>query len=147
MARTPEYKAWQAMIDRCDNKNNQRYERYGGRGIRVCDRWSSSFAAFFEDLGPRPSKDHSLDRIDNDGDYEPGNCRWATRETQIRNTSRNIYVDHDGKRMTLADWSRETGINFFTLRGRILKGWSTKDALETPPGGRRPSDAADQETN
>lgn len=83
--RTSEYCIWKGMRQRCDNPNNDDYKNYGGRGITVCDRWSESFEAFLADMGRRPSPQHSIDRIDNDGDYEPGNCRWATPIEQRRN--------------------------------------------------------------
>jgi hypothetical protein len=84
-SKSPEYKAWCQMRERCSNSSLDRWDHYGGRGIRVCDRWMNNFPAFFADLGPRPTPEHSLDRIDNDGNYEPGNCRWATRSEQQRN--------------------------------------------------------------
>lgn len=82
---TPEWRAWNAMLQRCTKPSHEKYPNYGGRGIRICDRWAESFENFLKDMGMRPSARHSLDRIDNDGDYEPGNCRWATAEQQNRN--------------------------------------------------------------
>lgn len=82
MFRTPEYKAWAAMIQRCSNPKDNRYYTHGGRGIKVCDEWLNSFENFYEDMGDRPSDKHSLDRIDNDGNYEPTNCKWSTQSEQ-----------------------------------------------------------------
>lgn len=104
MSQTPEWNTWSVMRERCRNPNNAKYHRYGGRGITVCERWDNSFEDFLADMGPKPSKDHSIDRIDNDGNYEPSNCRWATRKTQGRNTSKNLWITIDGVRLCLEDW-------------------------------------------
>lgn len=84
LSKSPEYRAWLGIKQRCYNKNNRRYRDYGGRGIQICDSWMR-FEQFISDMGPRPSKDHSIDRIDNNGNYTPGNCQWATRSQQQRN--------------------------------------------------------------
>lgn len=132
---TPMYNAWCMMRERCSSPNNCQYQHYGGRGISVCERWGS-FAAFVEDMGPRP-KGHSIDRIDNDGDYEPGNCRWSTSKEQANNRRSNRCVVFKGKRKTLAQWGDETGINWGTIRTRIDLGWTPHKALTTPVRGSR----------
>lgn len=86
MTNTPEYRAWKDLKKRCNNKNIPCFHRYGGRGISVCEEWASSFMAFYDHIGPRPGKNYSVDRIDNDGNYEPGNVRWATRKEQVENS-------------------------------------------------------------
>jgi hypothetical protein len=94
MTRTPEYQAWSGMITRCENAKRDDYPLYGGRGIKVCDRWRTSFENFYTDMGPRPSKKHSLDRYpDKNGDYAPNNCRWATREQQARNKRSTVLTE------------------------------------------------------
>lgn len=131
---TPEYRSWSHMIGRCENENDAKYPDYGARGITVCRRWRESFEAFFEDMGPRPSIKHTLDRIDNDGNYEPGNCRWATKRQQGRNTRRNRMLTFDGETMCLADWAERTGIPRSVLQIRLRDGWSIQRALTTPKG-------------
>lgn len=129
---TPEYDAWTSLIARCFNTNNPAYQRYGARGIAVCDKWKESFSAFFADMGPRPSPRHSIDRIDNDGHYEPGNCRWATKRQQSRNTSRNQLLTYNGKTMCITDWAIELGLSPNAIRGRLATGWTIDEALTTP---------------
>ncbi len=117
-AQGPEYNIWSAMKDRCFNKSNRFWPHYGGRGIAVCQRWLK-FTNFIEDMGRRPTPKHTLDRIDNDADYGPENCRWTTRDIQARNRTNNVLIKHDGKEQCLMDWSIETGIAYETLRTRI----------------------------
>jgi hypothetical protein len=128
---TPEYAAWTGMIARCFNKNNKSYPRYGGRGISMCDRWREDFVAFLTDMGVRPSG-CSIERINNDGNYEPGNCRWATKREQANNRRSSRFIEFEARRKTLAEWARETGINVPTLHARLAGGWALKDALTTP---------------
>lgn len=119
---SPEYLAWDNMIGRCHRKSVRAYYRYGGRGIVVCDSWRQSFEAFYAYIGDRPSNKHSLDRIDNDGNYEPGNVRWATRSVQDRNKSSNVQLEFNGKTMVASDWAEELGIKPHTLTNRIKSG-------------------------
>lgn len=107
---TPEYFRWLALKSRCTNPNNPRYADYGGRGITVCQRWMDSFEAFIEDVGERPSTEHSIDRIDNDKGYEVTNVRWATKQEQANNRRTNVEVTYNGETKTLAAWAREVGI-------------------------------------
>jgi len=129
---TPEYRSWAKLKGRCLNPNDKSYERYGGRGIAVCDRWVNSFENFFADMGPRPSPKHSLDRINNDGDYTPENCRWATAIEQVRNSSHMRWITYKGETLCLKDWAERIGISKSALIRRFKEGCSTKEALETP---------------
>jgi hypothetical protein len=132
MHATPEYRAWQHMKDRCYNPKSRRYNRYGARGIRVCDQWRESFETFYADMGPRPPDDRSIERIDNDGNYEPGNCCWATRADQNRNRSDNIILEYGGLKMTATEWAKKLGLNNRTFFLRLEAGWSAKDAITRP---------------
>lgn len=107
--RTSEHGVWQAMITRCENPNVQGFENYGGRGIRVCDRWRNDFAAFLADMGRRPSPTHSIDRIDVNGNYEPSNCRWATKKEQARNKRNNRLITINGETRCVAEWAERLG--------------------------------------
>lgn len=128
--RPPEYYVWAGMKNRCLSDRNPSYSRYGGRGISVCDRWLR-FDHFLTDMGPRPPGT-SIDRIDNDGNYEPGNCRWATRVEQNNNTSSTVKLYHDGITDCVLGWSRRLGIAAKTLHRRIELGWPVVDVLAIP---------------
>lgn len=132
MNKTPEHRAWVHMKQRCMNPNKREYPHYGGRGIRVCDRWLNSFLAFLADVGPRPSEKHSLDRIDVNGHYEPGNVRWATHQEQIENTRVVRLVTINGKTQSISSWEREMGLSKGQVRAREASGWSLEDAILMP---------------
>lgn len=121
--RSDMYGIWQNMIQRCHNPKNSRYARYGGRGIYVCDHWRASFQAFLEDMGPRPSLQHSVDRIDNDRGYEPGNCRWATPKTQQSTAARSIrLIEVDGEIMALNELAASLGLTRGAILYRLARG-------------------------
>ena len=127
---TPEHRAWRAMKRRCDNPHCSQYADYGGRGIRVCERWSRSYPAFLADMGRKPSPHHSLDRIRVNGDYEPGNVRWATREQQISNTRRPLIVlTVNGETLPVAEWAARSGIAATLIYERLRKGWTPEAAV------------------
>ena len=116
------YTAWDGMIQRCTNPRHGKFARYGGRGITVCERWRSSFEAFLADMGECPAG-LTLDRRDNDGNYEPGNCRWATRKVQQNNRSACHYITHNGETLSVTDWAERLGLVTATILERIAKGW------------------------
>lgn len=128
------------MKQRCELPTNRSYPRYGGRGIRVCEEWLNSFAAFLRDVGPKPGLRYQIERIDNDGDYEPGNVRWATVGEQARNRHNNVTLTYEGWTMALIDWARERGIAVPTIYWRYHKGWSPARVLAvgSPSLVRRP---------
>ena len=106
--KTAEYRAWKAMKKRCYNLKYEHYQDYGGRGITVCDRWLESYDNFLQDIGRRPSKKHSLDRYpDINGNYEPSNCRWATKGEQARGKRNNRWLEYNGERMVISDWAKK----------------------------------------
>jgi len=129
MGQTVEYSAWIGLRDRCNNPKNSKWIGYGGRGIKVCERWQTSFENFYEDMGPRPSRRHSVGRRDNDGDYDPHNCSWETPEEQRVNTRRNVHVEWNGQRMILADAIRLSGLAPKLVDNRLRRGWSLERAL------------------
>jgi hypothetical protein len=125
--RSPAYVRWSAMLQRCENQNNRAYVNYGGRGIAVCDQWHD-FRAFLADMG-EPPVNSTLDRIDNDRGYEPGNCRWASRKDQQRNRRNNRVITLDGEARCLTDWAEARGLNVSTVRYRLRAGQSPAVAL------------------
>lgn len=128
---TPIHGIWSGMIQRCSPKAAKHcIADYYGRGIRVCERWHT-FEKFLEDMGERPSLNHTLDRIDNDGDYEPSNCRWVTQREQCRNTRRNVMITHKGETLCLTDWSAKLDLCYETMRHRIKRGCSVEEILYT----------------
>lgn len=127
---TRAFRAWAAMMQRCTDKRGVHYDRYGGRGIRVCRRWKK-FVNFLADMG-EPSKGLTLDRRDNNGDYCKANCRWATMKAQARNRSSNHLVTFEGKTQCIAAWADEVGMRFGTLASRLARGWPVWKALTKP---------------
>ena len=130
MARTPTYIVWANMVARCTNSESQSWHNYGGRGITVCERWLT-FSNFLEDMGERP-EGMSLDRRDNSKGYEPGNCRWATREEQANNTRSNLVIEFEGQKKSASEWGRERGIPGYLVAQRIRRGWSAYRAITQP---------------
>lgn len=127
-----EYNSWHGIKGRCLNKNHPSWKNYGGRGVTMCQEWVGSFEAFYKCVGPKPSPKHSIDRIDNDGNYDPGNVRWATKGEQLNNTRRNRRLTFNGKTQTFRVWAIEIGMSEGTLRSRIEAGWTTADTLTIP---------------
>ena len=129
-SRTGLYRVWLSMRRRCENPSDPSFKNYGGRGIKVCDRWNRSFEAFVADMGERPASALTVERIDNDGNYEPGNCKWATRQEQARNQRSNRLIEHDGRVQCLARWAEEFGIGASCLRRRLdVQGLPIAEAL------------------
>lgn len=134
MSHTPLFAVWNTMKQRCSNPNSEKYPRYGGRGITVCEEWRSSFLVFYNwatESGYRP--DLSIDRIDNNGNYEPGNCHWASDSLQANNKSNNLMVAFRGKLFTLSELSKTSGINYGALKARIRRDWTAERAISLLP--------------
>lgn len=132
-----EYRTWHGIMTRCYKQTDKHWPHYGGRGIKMCERWMS-FQNFYEDMGPRPNDKHSIDRINTDGNYEPGNCRWATAKEQGRNRRNNKKITFNGETLCVAEWEQKMGVPRNTISSRIRVGWSTERALTEP----RPKDLA-----
>ena len=124
----PIYNTWSGIKSRCNNDKEPAYPNYGGRGITYCDRWKH-FKNFAEDMYPTYEDGLTIERIDNDGDYSPDNCRWATRKEQGRNASINRMITHDGKTQCLSRWAEESKINRCTISSRLERGWPVGKAL------------------
>ena len=131
MAETSEYTSWQGMKNRCFNPNYHRYSDWGGRGITVCDRWLN-FENFLADMGTKPSPKHSLDRIDNNADYSPKNCKWSTKAEQDNNKRNNHLITIDDVTLTIAQWAEKMGISHQVIYSRLKSGWSEFAAVMTP---------------
>lgn len=133
MSDSSEYEIWSGMIKRCTNPNNKSYARYGGRGVKVCQRWLESFKNFYADMGDRPSSLHTLDRKENGGDYTPDNCRWATQKEQQRNRGNNRRVEYKGELVTIAELAEISGIRYSVLFRRLFKWkWDVDKAITAP---------------
>lgn len=130
--RTPEYTSWKSMRSRCLNPKDPAYNRYGGRGIKVHPQWINSFETFLSDMGEKPTPKHTLDRIKNNSDYTPENCRWATYSQQARNTRSNNLITFGGKTQCLKGWSEEVGLKPDTIWRRLKRGWTIEKSLTEP---------------
>lgn len=132
MHNTSEYRIWQQAKERCHNPKKTSYARYGGRGIFMVPEWRADFQRFFRDMGPRPSTEHTLERVDNDGPYAPWNCVWATKETQYRNRRQNVWLEFGGETLCQKDWCRRYNLDEATFAARLKRGWTLERALTTP---------------
>ncbi len=135
---SPEYNTWVHMIQRCHNPNNKDYKNYGGRGIEVCEMWRESFEAFLLMVGKRPTLKHTIERIDTNRNYEPGNVRWATRFEQNQNMRSNVQLTIEGEIKTVSEWSRDPRctVSMFTIYKRLDRGWDAAKAVMTPSKGK-----------
>jgi hypothetical protein len=133
-SRHSEYLSWGAMKSRVLNPNDHAYPRYGGRGIGICEEWQSSFEAFLRDMGAKPGPGYSLERRDNNGDYCPANCCWATVPEQLDNRRITVTLEHDGVVKPLAEWARISGVSRNRLAARLRAGWPVDRALSAPRG-------------
>jgi hypothetical protein len=133
MTKNPTHRTWCGIKTRCYNERESCYPYYGGRGIRVCDRWLNSFENFLADMGDKPSAKHSIERKDVNGHYEPNNCCWATQEEQANNKTDTKRFLYQGRNQSLPQWAREYGIKPATLKQRMRRGWLLEDALTVNP--------------
>jgi len=129
--KTPEYTTWKEMKRRCYNPQFRWYHLYGGRGITICDRWRTSFVNFLADMGPRPFPEATVERVDNDGNYAPENCRWASRLEQGQNTRKVRLLTHNGKTLSIRGWARELGIRHCIILWRLKHKWPIEKVLSS----------------
>lgn len=135
LTHTPEYRIWAGIKTRCLNPHTPSYDNYGGRGITMCDRWLNSFECFLADMGPRPNRKFTVERIDNDLGYSPDSCRWATYTEQANNKRGNHLLTFQGETLTISQWAQKFDIPYSALASRVIKlGWTTEKALTTPYG-------------
>jgi hypothetical protein len=141
---TPTYRSWSSMVTRCEDPTHVAYHNYGGRGV-VIHPELRDFVRFLAFLGERPSLRHSIDRYPNqNGNYEPGNVRWATVEEQANNKRTNRFIEHNGQKKTISQWARESCVSFVCFVSRIRNGWDIDEAMNTPTGQKRPSSKEDK---
>lgn len=131
-SRTATHRTWLAMRSRCKNQNDTSYKYYGAMGIKVCASWMHDFESFYRDMGPRPFPSATIERINTNGNYEPGNCKWATQKDQQNNRSNNRIIEFKGKRLTISQWADAIGIPSYTIYNRLRLGWTDCDALLKP---------------
>lgn len=127
---TIEHNTWQHIKERCLNVKYEHYKHYGGRGIKVCKKWINSYETFLVDMGRRPFNKTSIERIDNNGNYEPGNCKWATQKEQTRNTRKNVWLEFNGIRMIKADWLQKLGVTRQAYHYQSNKGLTDEEILK-----------------
>ena len=137
LSRSPEYRIYRAMLNRCYNSATKSYHRYGGRGITVCSRWRASFVNFYQDMGPRPSEHMTLERKDNDGNYCKSNVVWATVQQQSWNRGNNLRLTYRGQTKALVEWCSILNLDWDRVWLRLKIGWTVEDAFTIPRGGRR----------
>lgn len=130
MSQSLEYKSWCSMKGRCNNPNNPKYYSHGGRGIKICERWLSSFENFYADMGPKPGRGYSIERVNNGGNYEPGNCIWATPKVQAKNRRSTVFIEINGTTLNIEEWCEFLHIPRWRV-GELTKGRGRKGDL--PP--------------
>ena len=131
--RDPEYSAWCSIKQRCYSPTCPNFARWGGRGIKMCDQWLNNYEQFLADVGRKPSPDHTLDRRNNDGNYEPGNVRWVTATVQQNNKRTNRIVEFNGRKQSVGMWATEMGVHRNLILRRLNKGWSVQRAITEKP--------------